>query len=106
LAVDGRTVTIVGVAAFPASLPAPIDVWMPLPLRDEGMQVRRYHFLRLVGRLDRGMRFDAGQAELDAIAAALEAEHPDSNRGWRVRLEPLKERIAGPVRPVVLVLFA
>jgi putative ABC transport system permease protein len=106
LAVDGRTVTLVGVAAFPASFPASADVWMPLPLSDGGMQVRRYHFLRLVGRLERGTLPEVAQAELDAIAGALEAEHPDSNRGWRVRLEPLQERIAGPVRPVVLVLFA
>jgi putative ABC transport system permease protein len=106
LVVDGRTVTVVGIAAPRASVPAAIDVWMPLPMDDGGMQVRRYHFLRLVGRLAPEASIAAAQAELDAVAASLEEEHPESNRGWKLRLEPLHETVAGPLRPALLLLLA
>jgi putative ABC transport system permease protein len=106
IVVDGRPVTVVGVVSSPASPPGPVDVWMPLPLRGGEMQVRRYHFLMLVGRLERDTGIEGAQAELDAVAASLEEQHPDSNRGWGVRLQPLSERIAGPVRPALVVLFA
>jgi hypothetical protein len=41
-------------------------VWTPLPLRSVETQVRRFHSLRLIGRLRDGAALPSAQAELDA----------------------------------------
>jgi putative ABC transport system permease protein len=102
---DGREVTLVGVMPAGFGFPSGTEVWTPLSLSGPGAQVRRFHFLRIVGRLDGGATLAGAQAELDTIAARLAAEHPDSNQGWTVRLQLLRDQMVGPVRPAVLVLF-
>jgi putative ABC transport system permease protein len=44
------------------------------------------------------------QAELDAMAERLARAHPASNRGWGVRVVPLRHQILGPMRLAVLLL--
>jgi putative ABC transport system permease protein len=105
LVLDGREVTLVGVMPAGFRFPAGAEVWTPLLLRGAEAQVRRFHFLRIVGRLNGGATLAGAQAELDTIAARLAAEHPDSNQGWTVRLQLLRDQMVGPVRPAVLVLF-
>jgi len=105
LTVDARPITIVGVMPRGFAFPQGTDLWLPLPLRNSEMQVRRFHFLRIVGRVAGGSTFAAAQADLDAIAARLAEAHPDSNQGWRVRLEPLRERLVGSFRVALLLLF-
>jgi putative ABC transport system permease protein len=106
LDLDGRDVTVVGVMPAGVTFPQDTDVWMPIALRNAEAQVRRFHFFRIVGRLDGDSSPARAQAELDTIAAALAAEYPDSNQGWSVRLEPLKEQMVGPLRPALLLLLA
>jgi putative ABC transport system permease protein len=96
--VDARPVTIVGVMPRGFGFPQGTDLWLPLAMRDPEMQVRRFHFLRIVGRVAPGSTFAAAQADLDAIAARLAEAHPDSNQGWRVRLEPLRQQLVGSFR--------
>jgi putative ABC transport system permease protein len=105
LVLDGRDVTLVGVMPAGFRFPAGAEVWTPLALAGEEAQVRRFHFLRIVGRLDGTATLAGAQAELDTIAARLAAEHPDSNRGWTVRLQLLRDQMVGSLRPAVLVLF-
>jgi putative ABC transport system permease protein len=105
LTVDARPVTIVGVMPRGFAFPQGTDLWLPLPMRNSEMQVRRFHFLRIVGRVAGGSTFAAAQADLDAIAARLAEAHPDSNQGWRVRLAPLREQLVGSFRVALLLLF-
>jgi putative ABC transport system permease protein len=85
--------------------PGGVDIWTPLPLRSSEMHVRRFHFLRLIGRLRDGASPASAQAELDAIAAVLAREYPESNQGWNVRLVPLRDALVGSARTPVLVSF-
>src|SRR5574341_168665 len=105
LVLDGHPATIIAVMPPSFQFPASVEVWMPLPLRSSEFQVRRFHFLRLIGRLRDGVAFASAQAELDAIAAVLAREHASSNQGWSVRLVPLREQLVGPVRTPLLVSF-
>jgi hypothetical protein len=41
------------------AFPQGTDLWLPLPMRDSEMQVRRFHFLRIVGRVAGGSTFAA-----------------------------------------------
>jgi putative ABC transport system permease protein len=105
LVLDGHPATIVGVMPAGFDFPGGVEVWTPLPLRSSEMQVRRFHFLRLIGRLRSGATAASAQAELDAIAAVLAREYPASNQGFSVRLASLRDALVGPARTPVLVSF-
>jgi predicted permease len=71
-----------------------------------GCDLRRScHSMNGVGRLEDGATVAQAQAELSRIAAALEREYPDSNRGQGASVRPLGEVIAGESRPTLLALL-
>jgi putative ABC transport system permease protein len=110
--VDGRTFTIVGVIPAGFTLPYdsfvrltdPVDLYMPLALDDPEAHVRRFHYLRLIGRLKSGESLQHAQSQMDVIARQLAATYPE-NDTWHLRLVPLHERIVGAVRPVLVILI-
>ena len=55
ITVDGRSLTVVGI--MPPALERTIDVqvWRPIGFNTPETSVRRFHFLRLVGRLKPGV---------------------------------------------------
>jgi putative ABC transport system permease protein len=57
-----------------------------------------------VARLRDGVSFEQAEAEMKAIAAALEQEAPQRNSGWSVTLVPIHEQTVGEIRPAVMVL--
>lgn len=52
-----------------------------------------------IGRLRDGVTLELAQAEVQRVAADLEREYPDSNRGRGVVLVPLHRQIVGEIRP-------
>ena len=60
--------------------------------------------LEAFGRLRDGVSLDAATAETKAIAARLEKEYPESNKGRSARLVPFRDAIVGDIRPTLLVL--
>jgi putative ABC transport system permease protein len=95
--VDGRAATVVGVMPPTFRYPPDADVWMPLPLASPDMQVRKFHFLRPIGRLAASVSLEQAQAEVDTLARGLESLYPESNTGWGLRLQPLHEQVVGSV---------
>ena len=67
-------------------------------------QSRGCRNLEAFGRLRDGVSVDAATAETKAMAARLENEYPESNRGRSARLVPFRDAIVGDVRPTLLVL--
>jgi putative ABC transport system permease protein len=86
-------------------LTEPVDLYLPLALDDADAQIRRFHSLRLIGRLKPGTEMPHAQSQMDVVARQLEAAYPE-NETWRLRLVPLGERIVGGVRPVLAILMA
>jgi predicted permease len=83
----------------------PIDFWMPLQPAPTGCDSRRScHSLYGVARLKDGVIIAAAAANVKAIAAALEQQYPDSNRGQGSAVVALGEVIVGPVRPILTAL--
>jgi putative ABC transport system permease protein len=82
---------------------AEIDVWLPLLVTRE--MPRDLRNLRFLARLRDGVRFETAAAEIAAVGDALAAEYPDTNRGWRVRLVPIREITGGDGFWVVIALF-
>ena len=67
-------------------------------------QSRGCYDLYGLGRLRDGVSLEAAAAETKAIAARLEKEYPESNKGRSARLVPFRDAIVGDIRPTLLVL--
>src|SRR5581483_3979951 len=84
------------------------DVFVPFGLHagEEDVQRRSSHSgIYCVARLKPGVTLKQAQADLDAIAAALEQQYPQSNKNVSVAAQLLQDRVVGGARPVLLMLF-
>lgn len=80
-------------------------VWIPLHPTDGCDTRRSCHHLWGIARLRDGVTISAAQAEMKSIAAQLEKQYPDSNRGQGAGVIPLSEAIVGDIRPILLMLL-
>ena len=97
--INGFPFGIVGVAApgFQGTTVIKGDVWLPMsmltsamPSRNDRMFTsRRSTWLFMGGRLRDGVTLEQANAELAAIAAALEREHPETNARMGFRAHPV-----------------
>ncbi len=94
--VNGEVATIIGVMAEGFAFPIREEVWVPLrmdPLRIERKQPGIT--LEVFGRLRDGVSRDQAAAELAAIAARLEKEYPETNRGITTVMKPYVDEFIG-----------
>jgi putative ABC transport system permease protein len=68
-------------------------------------QQRGSHGMEAIARLKPGVTIAQGQADLEAIAASLEKQYPESNTHFGVGSKPLREDMIGDVRTALYVLF-
>lgn len=101
---DGLAMTIVGVMPPGTWFPANTDVWVPRPFGSAEWRSRDAHNLRPIGRLKPDVTLRKARQELDVIAARLAQQYPDTNEGWRLRLEPLHEALLGRARRPLIAL--
>ena len=84
------------------------DVFVPLGLNagEAWAHLRSEHNgIYCVARLKPGVSLRQAQADLDTIAAALEQQYPTTNKFVSVNALPLRDRIVGGARAVLLMLF-
>lgn len=109
LNVAGAPHDIVGILADRAAWPEEAELFLPFrPMAWElDVRTRRDNLIFLaLARLRDGVPIEQGDARLAAIAARLEAEHPESRKGWTNRLVPLREYVVeADVRRALLVLL-
>ena len=105
---SGDAYTIVGVlpASFQFARSGSAEFWTTLHADGQCDVRRSCHSLTGVARLKDGVSVEKANAEMKAIAAQLEKQYPDSNRGQGAIVEPLSDVIVGDVRPILLVLMA
>ncbi|MCP4659686.1 MAG: ABC transporter permease [bacterium] len=101
---NGESYQVVGVAPLDFSFPRDMDVWAPIAL-DYNQYDRGDRWVYALGRLKPGATLAGAQADLSRIAAGLAQEYPDSNTGWGVLVEPLREVVVKNIRPALLVLL-
>ena len=103
---DVYTVVAVLPAGFHFAPAGSAEFWTTLHVKGTCDLRRSCHSLNGVGRLKDGVSTEKAQAEMKTIAAQLEQQYPDSNRGQGAMIEPLREVIVGDVRPILLLLLA
>jgi putative ABC transport system permease protein len=105
LKMNGETYAIVGVMPAWYQIPGGADLWVPIDASSKGLGGRGNHHLRAIGRIKSGATFSQATADLRTVAAAIEKQFPDSNRGETAVLIPLREQITGNTRGQLLTLF-
>ncbi len=105
---SGDAYTVVGILprSFQFARAGSPEFWTTLHAKGSCDLRRSCHSLYGVGRLKDGVTIEQVQAEMKTIAAQLEQQYPDSNRGQGAMIESLRETIVGDVRPILLVLLA
>ncbi|HXG68904.1 MAG TPA: ABC transporter permease [Blastocatellia bacterium] len=81
------------------------DMWLPLAFAEDKL-ARGSRYLPVIARLKPGVSREQAQAEMDALAASLEQQYPDSNAGRGVFVASMHEEIVGDIRLALYVLLA
>lgn len=81
------------------------QLWSPAQFTKEQLANHGNHQLRVVARLKPGVSLQTANANLAAIAKQLEKEHPSENAKVGAFAVPLRDELAGKMRPAILVLI-
>jgi predicted permease len=103
--VNGAPHEVVGVMPPSFSLPG-IEGQLFVPVQINPAKPARGRSFTVLARIREGVSLETAQAEMTAIAAALAAERPDSNRNWGATVVGLRDHAIGPVRGPLLMLLA
>ncbi|HEU4455316.1 MAG TPA: ABC transporter permease, partial [Longimicrobium sp.] len=109
LTFNGGPARVVGVMpegfAFPSE---EVELWVPSGWPSEAREkpwFRRGQSIRPIARLAPGVTPEQAAAELGAVAAQLEREHPEANRRRGAGLAPMHDFLVGDTRTPLLVLL-
>jgi putative ABC transport system permease protein len=106
LAIDGEPHAIAGVLPEGFAVPDTEEAEVWIPLWPERADERGWRGFSSFARLADGVTLEQARAEMDSIRAALAGEHPDTNTAWGVRVDPLRDRIVGGTRSMLLIFLA
>jgi putative ABC transport system permease protein len=115
LMLDGRPHTVIGVMPQGFQFPIQTDsIELYTTIADDAStpdgttpltQQRGSHGLLGIGRAKAGVPLAQANAELRAIAAALEKKYPETNTKFSAGSQPLRDEMVGDVRTALYVLF-
>lgn len=105
--VNGTSQTIVGVLPKGFHLfDQDTDLWMPIDRPDSATQDRSFRsWLIAVGKLRRDETLHSAQLEMNFLAQRIASEHPETNKGWGVELDPIQDAQFGYWKPSLYLLF-
>ena len=105
LKLDGTLWTVVGVVPKEFQVLGNTSIWAMRSILNLPPRARGAFALQAVGRLAAGVGIAAAQSDLQAVAAGLSREFPQTNAGRSVRLEPLHDTMIGSDLKVTSMLF-
>jgi predicted permease len=104
IVLDGQNLTVVGVLDSDPTVLSAAQIWTPLPMLNPHMSMRMAHFLVGVGKLKPGVSLDQAQADLDTDARVVDANFPDTDKGWGLKVRSLSNVLIGPVQSQVFMI--
>jgi putative ABC transport system permease protein len=106
ITLNNQGFTVVGVTPPNFKFGMEADVTAPIGLQAERFTARGADpGVRPVARLKPGVSGRQAETELNLIAARLEQQYPESNKGRSVIVRPLHETLVGDVRQPLLILL-
>jgi putative ABC transport system permease protein len=108
ITLDGTSYEIVGVMPRSATISGRgTDLWIPLTIAVAPFgDVRGVHNVYVVGRLKDGVTIEKAQTEMRVIAARLEQQYPDHNKGRGAAVEGALDSLVSDARPRLYILSA
>ena len=103
--IDGEQWLVVGVMPPSFTFPLLAELWAPLSFDEQTARNRTAHFLTVYGRLANGRSLNDANAQMQAIAGRLAADHPDTNAQFGARVLTLSRGMADVGVPQVLGLW-
>jgi putative ABC transport system permease protein len=104
--IDGESATIVGVMPAGFGFPIKAEIWKPRA-EEFDEKGRGSHSAYGIGRLKPGVKIETARSEIEEVAAAIEREHPQTNKGVEGVVEPWREALLeGPGDELWLLLGA
>ncbi|HKQ79270.1 MAG TPA: ABC transporter permease [Blastocatellia bacterium] len=105
LTLNNQSFTVIGITPADFRFGAEADVSVPIGLSAERFKQRGADpGTDVLARLKPNVSERQAETELNMIAARLEQQYPQSNKGRRARLTPLHESFVGDVRQPLLIL--
>jgi putative ABC transport system permease protein len=104
ITLDAAPYRVMGVAPPGFQFPIRSEVYRPSHLYRERSRNSRSQWT--VARLRRGVPLAEARDRMAVFAAQFDQQYPDTNRGIRFALIPLRDIFVGEVRPYLLLIFA
>ena len=105
LRLDGSLWTVVGVIPKEIQLLGDTSMWAMRPIIGLPARMRGAYMLQVVGRMRPGVSIPAATSDLEAVAAGLAGEFPQTNKGRTVTVESLHASMIGSDLRVTSMLF-
>jgi putative ABC transport system permease protein len=102
--INGKRVTIVGVMPKGWRFPDSSDLWMPLQIEEKENPRGNFNF-ECFAKMKRGVSIEQVRAELQAIAARMAVDHPQTNTGGSVRVKFFREEAVKDSKNLTLLLM-
>jgi len=105
--VNGSARTIIGVLPKDFHLfDRDTDLWMAIDRPAAETQERSFRsWLIGVGKLRSGVTLASAETEMNVLAQRIAEAHPETNKDWGVRIEPIQEAQFGYWKPILYLLF-
>lgn len=102
--INGKRVTIIGVMPRGWRFPESSDLWMPL--QNTGKENPRGNFnFEAFAKMKRGVSIELARAEMEAIAARIAADNPQTNTGCSIHVKPFREEAVKDSKPLTVLLM-
>ncbi|HUJ39956.1 MAG TPA: ABC transporter permease [Candidatus Acidoferrales bacterium] len=92
---DNRNYEVVGVMPREFDFPKSAELWMPLAFTAADRTDRARRYVEPMARLKPGVTLDEAEAEMRGIEQRLAVQFPKTNRGWGVRVMPMRLYVIG-----------
>jgi putative ABC transport system permease protein len=102
---NGAQTTVIGVMPKEFDFPIGAQIWAPMRMDAPEMNSRGDHQLDVFARLKPGVSVEQARADVERIAANLERQYPETNRGYGFGIGDLREEITGNTRQFIIVLM-
>lgn len=90
---DGEPYTVIGVMPAGTSFDRGYqDLWTPLAFEPKDM-TRDFHWMMSWARLKPGVTLEQARQQMKAVAARIEHDYPESNKGWSVTIDRYVDRV-------------
>ena len=102
---DNRRYTVAGVLPAGFELLRWADLWMPIGQYDDDLTEHVHHAFVAIGRLKAGVSIEQARDEITRLHQQEAVAYPDSQKGFGVLVDFLRDPAAARLRSTLLVLF-